>query len=290
MKKILCACGCGTLIDAFDKRGRPRRYVQWHGTRNPPEETRKKMRDARLGTHMSDVSKRKVSEANKGRQRTEEVKKKMSELRTGRGNLFYGKHHTVSTKKKISEAAQGEAHNKWSKESREKLSKSLTGREFSALHKKHLSESQIVRGSRKEEKELRSARRKKQKFPKHHTKPEIIFEEICKKYNIHFQYVGDSSLWIGKKGSTQLNPDFIEANGNKVCIEIMGDYWHSPLLNQKVTKHATLDYRKQHYRRFKWLPVFIWGSDLKRDDAEQFVLALLEKEAGIHATKGVGVT
>ena len=114
--------------------------------------------------------------------------------------------------------------------------------------------------------------RRKTKMPTHHTKPELIFEEICKKYNLDFHYVGDGSLWIGKKGEKRLNPDFIEANGKKICVEIMGDYWHSPLLNPKLPEQANLKYRERHYKKYKWESIFIWESDLKRPDAEQFVL------------------
>lgn len=107
------------------------------------------------------------------------------------------------------------------------------------------------------------------------TQPELIFKDICEKNDLPFHYTGDGQLWIGKK--KKLNPDFIEANGKKICIEIFGDYWHSPLLNKKIPESGTLTYRKAHYRRFKWTPVFIWESDLRRKDAEQFVLTILQK-------------
>jgi len=108
------------------------------------------------------------------------------------------------------------------------------------------------------------------------TQPELIFKRICEKNSLPFHYTGDGQLWIGKK--KKLNPDFIEANGKKICIEIFGDYWHSPLLNKKIPESGILTYRKAHYRRFKWIPFFIWESDLKRKDAEQFVLTALQKE------------
>jgi len=112
--------------------------------------------------------------------------------------------------------------------------------------------------------------------PKHHTKPELIFEEICKKYDLHFKYTGDGSLWIGKK--KKLNPDFIQADGQKIVIEIFGDYWHSPLLRKTMRNQDTLDYRKRHYKKYNWQSVFIWESDLLREDAEQFVLKMLEAQ------------
>lgn len=124
----------------------------------------------------------------------------------------------------------------------------------------------------------RSCSRRHRTFPTHHTKPELIFEAICKKHDLPFHFVGDGSLWIGKEGERQLNPDFIEANGKKICVEIMGDYWHSPLLNGKIKEYATLEYRKRHFKRYKWHPIFIWESDLKRKDAEAFVLNILKRE------------
>ena len=108
------------------------------------------------------------------------------------------------------------------------------------------------------------------------SKPERIFQEICQKNNIPFHYVGDGQLWIGKR--KKMNPDFIEANGKKICVEIMGAWWHSRLLNQKVREDALLPYREKHYKHYKWQPIFIWDSDLLRKDAETFVLNELRKE------------
>ena len=117
-----------------------------------------------------------------------------------------------------------------------------------------------------------SCSRKAQKFSKHHTKPELIFEQICKKNNLPFKYTGDGSFWIGK-----LNPDFVDINGKKIVIEIFGDYWHSPLLNQNMKECSTLEYRKRYYKKYKWQSIFLWESDLKREDVEEFVLLQLRK-------------
>jgi hypothetical protein len=43
---------------------------------------------------------------------------------------------------------------------------------------------------------------------------------------------------------------------------------------------AILSYREIHYRKYKWHPIFIWDTDLVREDAEQFVLNTL-KEAQV---------
>lgn len=133
--------------------------------------------------------------------------------------------------------------------------------------------------SKEVKQKIREARIKQKAFPTHHTKPELIFEKICEQNNLDFHYVGDGQLWIGK--DRVLNPDFIEANGKKICVEIMGDYWHSPLLNHKMRITGNLNYRKRHYKKYKWQPIFVWETDLKRKDAEQFVLNILKKEGAI---------
>ena len=108
------------------------------------------------------------------------------------------------------------------------------------------------------------------------TKPERMFLGICQKYNLPFRYVGDGQLWIGK--DKKLNPDFVGCNGKRIIVEIMGDYWHSLLLNPKLREEAVLTYRKRHFKRFGWASLFLWESDLKRADAEAFVLGTLMRE------------
>ena len=127
-----------------------------------------------------------------------------------------------------------------------------------------------------------SCARKAQKIPRHHTSLEYLFGSFAKKFNIDAEYTGDSKLWIGKKGEKQLNPDFIiKINGKRYAIEIFGDYWHSSLLNPKLRESALLPYREKFYKTHGWHPIFIWGTDLLRKDAEAFVLNLLRKEGVI---------
>lgn len=105
------------------------------------------------------------------------------------------------------------------------------------------------------------------KFPTHHTKPELIFEAICKKNKLPFKYTGDGSFWIHN-----INPDFIECNGKKLVVEIFGDYWHSPLLNSKLREDRTLTFRKKLLKRYGYKLIVFWETDLLREDAETFVL------------------
>jgi len=120
----------------------------------------------------------------------------------------------------------------------------------------------------------REMRMKQKNCPVHHTKPELVFEDICKKNNLPFKYTGDGSFWIGKNPS--VNPDFVECNGKKIAVEVFGDYWHSPLLNQKLGERSTLNYRKKVLKQYGWKLIMFWETDLKRKDAEQFVLNKLK--------------
>lgn len=205
-------------------------------------------------THTKE-SREKMSAAQKGRKTSDETRRKISEAKTG----F---RHTEETKKKIGDAFRGKKGKNYgkpvSKETRKKISKKLRGRKLSEEHKENIRKG--LRG-RKNEK----------------SKPELKFEEICIKFNLPFRYVGDASLWIGSKKGKKLNPDFIEANGKKVIVEIMGRYWHSPLINPKIREDAKLLYREKHYKKHGWKTIFIWDTDLERKDAEEFVLSLFKK-------------
>lgn len=168
---------------------------------------------------------------------------------------MYGKHHTEETKNKMHKALKG--RKAWNK--KEKIKRQCILYKIKIGGGKYCSQ---------------RCNRKAQRFPTHHTKPERIFKQICKKNNLDFHYVGDGQLWIGK--DKVLNPDFIEANGKKICIEIMGAYWHSPLLNKNLREDALLSFREKHYKKYKWTSIFIWDTDLLREDAEQFVLNTLK--------------
>ena len=122
----------------------------------------------------------------------------------------------------------------------------------------------------------KSCAHKHYKPPKHHTKPERIFESICEKYNLPFKYTGDGSFWIHN-----INPDFVECNGKKVAVEIFGDYWHSPLLRYNIPYQRTYEGRKKILKKYGWALIVLWESDLKRKDTEAFVLTALKREGAV---------
>ena len=161
-----------------------------------------------------------------------------------------GRKLTEEHKRKISKANKGK---KRTEEAREKVRKARQGKHHTEATK------QKIREARKHQ-------------PTHHTKPELIFEEICKKHNLPFKYTGNGDFWI-----ENINPDFVDVNGKKIAVEVFGDYWHSPLLQWDLREDRTLDYRKKILKKYGWKLIVFWESDLKRKDVEQFVLSGLEK-------------
>ena len=149
---------------------------------------------------------------------------------------------TDRTRKKMQDANSGE-NNYW------------YGKHLSKEHKANLREA-----------------RKHQKMPKHHTKPELIFEAICKKHNLPFKYTGDGRFWIER-----INPDFIECNGKKIAVEVYGDYWHSPLLRPDMKEIQNPIYRMGVLKKYGWMLAAFWETDLLREVAEAFVLSELKK-------------
>ena len=103
------------------------------------------------------------------------------------------------------------------------------------------------------------------------TRPERIFEALCKEYHLPFKYTGDGSFWIGRA-----NPDFTHTT-RKLVVEVNGDYWHSPLLNKNVQYSATVEGRRKQLKEYGYKLIVLWESDLLREDVEHFVLSRLEK-------------
>ena len=93
---------------------------------NITESGREKLRQLRLGKHLSESAKQKIGDANRGRTHTvsEEVRKRI-------GDANRGKTHTVSeeTRKKIAAAS---AERVFSEETREKIRQALRGKQKSA--------------------------------------------------------------------------------------------------------------------------------------------------------------
>jgi hypothetical protein len=93
------------------------------GPSNPSEETRKKMRENRIGKTSSEKS-----------------RNEMSESRRGNKNHFYGKHHTEETKAKLREANTGKT---LSEQTKLKISESGTGKILSEQARENIKQSKL---------------------------------------------------------------------------------------------------------------------------------------------------
>lgn len=169
------------------------------------------------------------------------------------------------------------------------ISEALKGKEISEKTKNKMSAAQ--KGHRcgeenpfygkhhtEETKNKRREDRKHQRFPAHHTKPELLFEGFCKKDTLPFRYTGDSSFWIGK-GKDVINPDFVHLT-KKIVVEIFS-WFHDELRNQHVQLKGRYGTRKKIYKKYGWKMIVFWQEDLEREDVEEYVLSVLRKEKAI---------
>lgn len=92
------------------------------------------------------------------------------------------------------------------------------------------------------------------------TKPEQKLIKLINKHNLPFKYVGNGKFWI-----ENINPDFIDGNGKKICIEMFGDYWHNPFKLIGLKWSATEKGRKEILAKYGWKCLIIWESELKNE-------------------------
>ena len=134
---------------------------------------------------------------------------------------------SAETKRKISE----------NKERGLKISLSKKGKKFSEEHIKNL---------------LKSFDRKPNKL-------ELKFNEFLNKnFPNEWLYVGNGSFLIGYK-----NPDFINVNGKKICIEIYSNYF-------KTKKGGSVEEYKSnrnlHFERYGWKTIFVEQIELLNEE------------------------
>jgi len=68
-----------------------------------------------------------------------------------------------------------------------------------------------------------------------------------------FKYVGDFQFWVGN-----FNPDFVNVNGQKLIIELFGDYWHTIDGSQIRDQQRLTTYKQYGFRT-----LVIWEHELK---------------------------
>jgi len=228
-----------------------------------------------------------------------------SECAMGRNNGMYGKHHSEETRQKIRDGVGkaeknhifgkpfteehkqriGEAHRNPTEETRRKLREATKG-ENNGMYGKHPSE---------------EARQKMSDIGKKHWQDPNYVKKIIKGWNIkpnkaekmmdemlqkilpeEYMYNGDFSCGITIGGKI---PDFVNVNGRKIVIEVFGP-WHDKqymkqYFNSEISWGRTEIGTKAIYSQFGFKCIIFWESDLKRKDAEQFVLSKLKRSGAL---------
>lgn len=84
------------------------------------------------------------------------------------------------------------------------------------------------------------------------TEPELITQRMLSKIAPNqWKYSGDGTEIIGWK-----NPDFINCNGQKKIIEVLGDYWHPKEDETKLP---------EYYAKFGFQCLTVWQHDLLKN-------------------------
>ena len=174
----------------------------------------------------------------------------------------------------------------WSKESRLKLSESLKKYKHTEEHKRRNSEAikilwkdlkyreTIVKAQKIGQNNLEVRKKKSQQSKKrwqcpefvkkmqlglslHPNKPETILLTLLNKlYPNEWKFTGDFSFMINGK-----NPDFVNCNGQKKCIELYGDYYH---------KGQNPQDRKDIFKEFGYETLVIWEHELENLERVKF--------------------
>lgn len=199
----------------------------------------------------------------KKRPHSQEYKERRSKQYQGNGNPFYGRTHSDETKRRIAQTRIGHP--------------GLTG-EKNGMYGKHynhtpeakarLSEIAKKRWQDKEFKErtLQASMLGRKLKP---NRVEKILINIIQKHHLPYKYTGNGSVIIGG-----LNPDFVNCNGDKLALEVFGDYWHGKI----ARKAMTLEGRTARFAEYGWLLVVFWESELEGQDAETLVLRRLSNQ------------
>lgn len=91
-----------------------------------------------------------------------------------------------------------------------------------------------------------------------------LYHLLEKLYPNEYKYTGDFSFIINGK-----NPDFINVNGQKKCIELFGDYWH---------RNDNPQDRKDIFKEYGWDTLVIWNHELRNLDRLKFKLHLFHRK------------
>jgi len=91
------------------------------------------------------------------------------------------------------------------------------------------------------------------------TSLERKMKKIIQKYHLSYKYVGDFSFMIERK-----NPDFINTNGQKICIEVR----HKDVCKylDKITPQQYVIDRGNSFKKYGWHCLVFFNDDLEEEE------------------------
>jgi len=217
------------------------------------KETRQKIRLGHLGKQLSIETKKKQSKTRKrlikegkiipywkGKKLSKEHKQKLIESHKG----MLGKHLSKEHKRKISLANKGISKPKT--KLRNLINNPMKNTKIAKKHGDFMR--MIWKNKDYREKTIKAHLKGLFKRP---TSLERKFLDLIKKYNLPYKYVGDGSFLIDYK-----NPDFINVNGEKICIEVANRFHHQGNWKQK---------RIEHFIKYGWKCIVIFEDELENE-------------------------
>jgi very-short-patch-repair endonuclease len=205
------------------------------------------------GKHISEDTKRKISIANKGRKLTEEQIKNRFNLRgTYKISKEASKHLSIIRKQLYVKGKMKIWNKGLTKENDERLQRIAfatflrsKNKKFSEEHKKKLSKSHKLFWRRNKDKfwnnpnwKTKTIEAQLKGLMKRPTSLEKRMLHIIKKNKLPYEYTGNGSFLIGWK-----NPDFVNVNGEKICVEVANTFHH----DENYIKNRT-----EHFAKYGW--------------------------------------
>jgi len=199
-------------------------------------EVREKIRQARLKDWCNPEYREKQIKLRSEYQITEETKLKIR--RTKAKNQY---RHSAETKAKISLSLLGNTRTLGYKTT-EKTKKIL-----SEISRRHMQDPEF------KNRVIRATIKANRKRP---TNPEMKVLEAVEKYSLPYRYNGNNAGFV----LAGCCPDFVNINGDKIVIEVWGDYWH---------RNDNPADRISRFAKYGFGTLILWESHIKESSLEE---------------------
>jgi G:T-mismatch repair DNA endonuclease (very short patch repair protein) len=230
------------------------------------------------------VAKKGKTSSFKGKNHTQETKCKLREARKNQEPPFKGKQHTQTTKDSMKKSREKpeyrsnlsiQAKERWEEPKFVKMMSEIM-KEFWENPEYRNNKTELMKklwldpewAEKTAQKSLETNRTVRP------NKPEKKLLELLERILPGImKYTGDGSFWIEGK-----NPDFVNINGKKQIIEVLGCFWHGcPEHFPDTKKQKKFDDRIQLFKSFGYSTLGIWECELNDLDAvKQKVVGFVE--------------